>query len=266
MKGESVKIPKITKSTASRNASVSSDFRGAGVTGESGDLNILERMLDGLGVENAHDAAFRLLERFGGFGGVFAATEAELEDMGLSSRAASFFGFVNPALRRMAVVDCGSSGIVDERTAVRHALTLLGRRNGAGAYAVYLDGAGRRICSEYFDADSALSAAAVGACRFKTKKLLLVSIKADGEVSGIDKARAYALSDLAELLDILGIELVDYIETDGVEFFSLRRAIKSGDGLESVFEASGTPYEKADFRGGTERLLAAERNEKTGRR
>ena len=211
------------------------------------DLNILERMLGGLGVETPHVVAVRLLERFGGFSGVFAATEAELEEVGLSSRAAAFFAFVNPALRRVTTGDRSNECIVDERTTVKSALTLIGRQNKHGYYAVYTDGAGRRIFAEFLGEESTVSAAAVGACRHKTKKLLLARICADGEVNGIKENRVGELVELMRLLEILEIEFIDYVETDGVEFFSLRRAIELGDGTASVFDASEKQFEKVDF-------------------
>ena len=224
------------------------------------DLEILAHMLDGLGVGQPHETAIRLLERFGNLGGVFAATEAELEMMGLTAREGAFFAFVNPARRRGAV-DGDRSNVSDESAALNAALSLLGR-NKAGLYAVYLDGVGHRIYAEYLGEQCQLSSAAVSACRHKTKKLLIVGIKRDGDVSEITMSRAAELSDLTRLLDILEIEFVDYMETDGAEFFSIRRAITKGTGKESVFDGDATPYGKIDFRGGIEEYTDRSRRTK----
>ncbi len=228
-----------------------SDYRG-----DDSDLNILQRMLDGLGVENARTAAIRMLERFGSFGGVFAATEAELQDTGLSSRAAAFFTFVNPALRRIKTGDKPNEKIVDERSAVSGALALFGRRVKHGDHAIYLDNNGRKICSEFLGADSPLSLAAVGACRHRTGKLLIVNIEPDGEVRELGSARAFELSELMRLLKILEIEFVDYIETDGAEFFSLRRASVRDNGISGVFDTDETPFGDVDFPSVLERFIA----------
>ncbi|MCH5161350.1 MAG: hypothetical protein J1G04_04890 [Clostridiales bacterium] len=236
------------------------DFRATG----DNDLDILERMLDGLGVGKPRDVAVRLLERFGGFSGVFAATEAELEDMGLSARESAFFAFVNPALKR-GIADGESASIADERAAVNCALALFGRNSKTGLYAVYLDGVGHKICSEYLGETAPFGAAAVGACRYKTKKLLIVSVKRDGDVGELELSRAAELSDTTRLLDILEIELVDFLETDGAEFFSVRRAIERGTGKASVPDAGDAPFEETDFRSGIERYVSAARAAKSRR-
>ncbi len=156
-------------------------------------------------------------------------------------------------MRRIKTGDKPNEKIVDEKTAVCGALGRKGRSFYLGGYAVYLDNCGRKICSEFLGEESPLSSAAIGACRHKTQKLLIVGIKQDGEVGGRGSFRKNELSELLRLLEILEIEFVDYIETDGTEFFSLRRAVTRGDGLSTVFDAEEIPYEEFDFVSGTAR-------------
>ncbi len=199
----------------------------------------LELMLEALYQRDRDDLAQRLTERFGSCEYVAIATADELKAVGLTERAAGFFGMFRRVCASSVLRDSFGVSVSSEKSALSF-LTTLFRSTRASDCIVYVDRRGRvngvdlsaveRTVKDTVGKIAGVDAYAVIAARRVFE-------------SSDERLRRLKMSELYKALHGMGRVMFDYFEfgRDGV--YSAAAAVRGINGLTSD-NASELPYDE----------------------
>lgn len=229
----------------------------------TGDVGTLEYILGVLyGRDDCGELAVRLIHRFGSFSGIFKATREELTAIdGITERAAAFFTYAGTAYVR--ALERGATDVIDSEYALMlQAVSLFCGDGRKGMVCLHIDDRDRVVFVERVDERNFSACAVGGAARFGAKKIALLRYRNSGEKPMIDGKMLQSVLRVAKALELLGAELVDYIEFRPFKFFSLRRAATGKAHTINVDNADKERYEKIEFARSIAQYLDDRQNKK----
>ena len=195
-----------------------------------GDLGTVKLILHALYNGERDELAEKMFARFGSLRGIFDATEAELTEIGLTPRVASFFTFVSPLVRMTYLRSAPAHIRVNEAAAVEFASRFFIDFNSECDYIFVAEDDGSIKHYERLDGD--LVRAVLGiACRQTASDVMWIRYRPRETRVEPNKARLEQVFKAAKSLDAMGINFIDYIEYGAGVNYSLRReVIRAGKG------------------------------------
>ncbi|MCM1367602.1 MAG: hypothetical protein NC184_02170 [Roseburia sp.] len=190
------------------------------------DVGILDYILRALYDRECDGFAMTLIERFGSFGGVFAATREELMSVGgMTDRAASFFAFARPLFRQAVLRSTVAKPKVDcECALAMYAIALSAAAQKRRDYCLLSDASSRVFRASPISEDGVRSIVG-GVCRSGAKKAVWLCCKPTSGGVSPDAERVREIARAIRALSVVDVEFVEYAEYSPSGFFFLRRAI-----------------------------------------
>lgn len=205
---------------------------------ELGETGALVNILNKLGVKECDKVADRLLERFGSFNGVFAATHEEIMKLGcVTERVASFLVFVRPMFRQ-ALLRRATCKLDSERALIRYvtAYFILNDLPSSAWYCIYTNNR-TPLYTEQLTSDNLVREAIGKACRYYADGVIIIRYRPNGQSMRPNKSELSTVKEIAATCELAEKEFIDYIEFTPYKFYSYKRASAGDDGVMDILDA-----------------------------
>ena len=218
---------------------------------EDSDIGILLFCLKALYGHDNEDLAWRLIERFGSVAGIFSAAHEELMQIdGMTDRVATFFTVMRPLQQQAQLRAVKGLTLMSERDVAEYAAVYFMNESIPTDAIVCLDKKNRVYHTERLGKDERIREVVSLVCRRDAQKIAVIRFEPQLRQKAVlpSTEMQKTLIKIANILETLGIEIVDYVEYCKSCFFSLRRAVGGDIGVYHVYDADDskvTPWKNA---------------------